>query len=323
MKNDILQIARSVFEVQQESINEVKHQLDHDFVKAINLLLKSKGKIVITGMGKSGLIAQKVAATMASTGTLAIFMHPSEAAHGDLGVLHKDDILITIGKSGESEEIIHILPTVRKMNIKIISLLGNLNSTTAKLSDINISTKVSKEASPYQLAPTSSTTASLVMGDAIAMVLQELKEFKSEDFALFHPAGQLGKRLLLNVSDVMHQNDRLPIINEKDSTENLILLMTQFGMGAIGVCNSENNLLGLITDGDLRRTLSTLKGSFFSKSLTQIMTVNPLSVKPEMNAYEALVFMEKERTINHLAVIDINEKFVGMISLHDLIKIGL
>jgi len=323
MTNKILDLAKKVFEIERKCVKEVQDQLDHHFVEAIELILSCKGKVIITGMGKSGIIGQKIAATMASTGTLAIFLHPSEAAHGDLGMVHRDDVLMTIGKSGESEELIHILPVIRKMGVKIISLVGNLNSTVAKLSDININIKVSEEASSLKLAPTSSTTASLVMGDAIAMVLQELKEFKSEDFALFHPAGQLGKRLLLTVEDVMHTGDERPIIYENDTPQNLIFLMSKFGVGAIVVCNKENRVEGIVTDGDLRRALSNFQGDFFSRSIQDIMTKNPYTTTKDINAYDALILMEKERTISHLAVLDEGQKYIGLVSLHDLVKLGL
>lgn len=320
--NDILQHARHVFTIEAESILEVRDRLDTNFEKAISLLLNCRGKVVITGMGKSGRIGQKISATLASTGTASVFLHPSEAAHGDLGVVSPDDLLLTIGKSGESDELTSILPIVKKMGVPIISLLGNLQSTTAKFSDVSIDISVSKEACNLELAPTSSTTASLVMGDALAMVLMELKNFKSEDFALFHPAGQLGKRLLLTVNDIMKKGNELPLIQYNDTTENLIYLMSKFGLGIIGVCNEDQSLFGIITDGDLRRGLEKHKADFFKQSLTELATKDPLTIAPTNSAYDALHLMEKKHTLNHLPVID-NGIYIGMLSLHDLIKAGL
>jgi arabinose-5-phosphate isomerase len=320
--NDIITQAQRVFDLEIAAVREVKNKIDTSFSDAIELLFNSSGKVIVTGMGKSGRIAEKISATLASTGTPSVYLHPSEAAHGDLGMMSANDILVTIGKSGESEELTTILPIVRKMGIKIISLVGNLNSTVAQLSDINIDIAISKEACDLKLAPTSSTTASLVMGDAIAMVLMKLKNFKSEDFALFHPSGQLGKRLLMTVSDIMRKGSDLPIINSDDKIENLIYLMSKYGLGIVGVCKPDSQLVGIITDGDLRRALQNHGASFFDKNLMDICTTNPLTIEPHVSAYDALVKMEKERTLNHLPVIE-NNRFIGMLSLHDLIKAGI
>lgn len=319
---NILKKANEIFELEMSGIKEVQEQLDENFVKAIELIYYSKGKVVITGMGKSGKIAEKIAATMSSVGTPSVFLHPSEAAHGDLGILDKNDILITIGKSGESEEIIHILPIIRKMGNKIISLVGNTNSKTAALSDIVINISVSREACDLKLAPTTSTTASLVMGDAIAMILRELKNFKHEDFARYHPAGQLGKRLILKVEDLMQGGDNLPVIHLSDNPENLIYLISKFSQGAVTVVNDNFNVCGIITDGDLRRGLMKFGVDFFGKPIDEIMTKSPLTISRNTSAYDALLMMEKTITISNLPVVE-DGKYIGMLNLHDLIKAGL
>ncbi|MCB0278248.1 MAG: KpsF/GutQ family sugar-phosphate isomerase [Calditrichaeota bacterium] len=318
----IIEKAIRVFDIEISGLKEVRDSIDESFVKAVQLIYKSSGKVIVTGMGKSGRIAEKVAATLSSVGTPAVFMHPSEAAHGDLGLVSKNDVMITIGKSGESEELLHILPVIRKLGIPIISLLGNLNSKTAQLSDICISTYVSEEACDLKLAPTSSTTASLVMGDAIAMVLRELKQFKQEDFALFHPSGQLGKRLLLKVEDVMRKDDELPVINENDSIENLVYGVSKYSMGVIGVVNQSNQLLGLVTDGDLRRAMMKFGATMFDQQIRDLMTKNPLTISKDISAYDAFVKMEKNVTISNIPVVE-NNRYIGMINLHDLIKMGL
>lgn len=318
----ILDHARSVLDIEMNGIREVRNRLGQPFVDAILLLAQTTGKVVVSGMGKSGRIGQKISATFSSTGTPSIYLHPSEAAHGDLGMISPNDILLTIAKSGESDEMTSILPIVHKMGVKIISLLGNINSTMARHSDIAVDIGVSEEACDLKLAPTTSTTAALTVGDAIAVVLMNIKGFKSEDFARFHPAGQLGKRLLLSVNDMMRKGDEKPVIQVDDSASNLIYLISKYGLGVIGVCDAEDHLLGIITDGDLRRALEEFGPAFFDTPLDRMMTRNPQLIQPETSAYDALLLMEKGRTISHLPVIE-NETYVGMLCLHDLIKQGL
>jgi arabinose-5-phosphate isomerase len=319
---NIIKKAKEIFDIEISGLREVQDKIDENFAKAIVLIMHSDGKIIFCGMGKSGKIAEKIAATMSSVGTPSLFLHPSEAAHGDLGILEQKDILITIGKSGESEEIIHLLPIVKKMGNKIISLVGNVNSRVASLSDIVIDISVSQEACDLRLAPTTSTTASLVLGDALAMVLRELKNFQHKDFALFHPSGQLGKRLLLKVSDLMQTEDNLPVIHQSDNSENLIYLISKFGQGSVCVVDDNFKALGIITDGDLRRALLNFGSDFFKKSLSEIMTKSPLTITKESSAYDALIMMEKNVTISNLPVVESN-KYIGMLNLHDLIKAGL
>ena len=318
----IINKAKNIFEIEISGIKEVQEKINGNFAEAVELIYKSEGKVIFCGMGKSGKIAEKIAATMSSVGTPSLFLHPSEAAHGDLGILEKKDILITIGKSGESEEMIHLLPIVRKMGNKIISMVGNINSRVAELSDLVIDISVSQEACDLRLAPTTSTTASLVMGDAIAMVLRELKNFQQKDFALFHPSGQLGKRLLLKVSDLMQSEENLPVISQSDNPEHLIYLISKFGQGAICVVDDDFKAIGIITDGDLRRALLNFGPDFFTKELSDIMTKSPMSIDKNISAYDSLIMMEKNVTISNLPVVE-NGKYIGMLNLHDLIKAGL
>lgn len=314
---DIIAEAKSVFDIEIDEMKKVKDKIDDNFIKAIDALAKLKGKVVVTGIGKSGIIGTKIAATMASTGTLAIFMHAAEGLHGDLGMITKDDVVIAISNSGNSDEIIAILPAIKKIGAKIIALTGNRNSKLAKQSDIVIDIGVEKEACPLNLAPTSSTTVTLAMGDALSAVLIKLKQFKPENFALYHPGGSLGRRLLLRVRDVMHKGAELPIVEENEKIEKILFELTNKKMG--GVCVAENNImLGIITEGDIRRALKN-KEQFFNLQAKDIMTKNPTSVREDDMAIDALEIMEnRESQISVLPVL--NEKnIVGIIRIHDLI----
>lgn len=314
---DIIKEAKEVFDIEINEMCNVRDRIDDSFAQAVSLLKDIKGKVVVTGIGKSGIIGTKIAATMASTGTLAIFMHAAEGLHGDLGMITKNDIVIAISNSGNSDEVIAIIPAIKKIGAKIIGMTGNKNSKLAKLSDIVIDIGVEKEACPLNLAPTSSTTVTLAMGDALSAVLIKLKQFKPENFALYHPGGNLGRRLLLKVKDVMHKGKELPLIDENDDMEKILFELTDKKM--IGVLVVEGDkLLGIITEGDVRRALKN-REAFFNLKAKDIMTKNPMFVNQEDMAVDALEIMEnRESQISVLPVLEKNS-VVGIIRIHDLI----
>jgi len=311
---NILSITQEVFNVEISELEKVKNKLDENFAKAIDLILNSKGRFVITGMGKSGHIGIKISATLASTGTPSFFLHPAEAIHGDLGMLTKDDIVLAISNSGESEEIVKLIPHLKRMQIKFIGMAGNPYSTLAKEADVFLDIGVEQEACPLQLAPTSSTTATLVMGDAIAVALMKMKNFQPENFASFHPGGSLGRKLLRKVKDLMHK-DNLPIVSENSDFTEIIDVITKGRMGLAIVIN-QNKIAGLITDGDLRRALSKNNKSRFEFIAKEIMTTNPKTISPETKVVEAEEFMI-ENKIKSLLVVD-DDKLVGVFELYDI-----
>lgn len=291
--------------------------------KAISILLECKGKVVLTGMGKSGLIAQKLAATFSSTGTPAFFLHPGESLHGDLGVLQDNDVVLCLAKSGESEEVVQMLQVVRKMGNRIISILGNQDSSAGRMSDVIILAKVSREADPLNLAPTASTTVSLVVGDALASALAELRGFKPENFALYHPAGQLGKRLLLNVEDLLVLDQGSPIVEENATMQELLETVTKPNLGGAMITNSTGQLIGIVTDGDIRRAILKF-GNLLDQSIKEVMTPSPLRVVNGTLAIDALHLMEGRKSpISVLPVVDDNDRPIGLLRLHDLVRAGL
>ncbi|NTW49867.1 MAG: KpsF/GutQ family sugar-phosphate isomerase [Chlorobiales bacterium] len=296
-------------------------RLDQRFLDAVKLILSAPGKVIITGMGKSGIIAQKIAATMTSTGTPAVFMHPSDAAHGDLGVVRSGDVVIGLSKSGMTEELNFILPALKKMQIPIIAMVGNLRSALATHANVVLDIAVQKEACPYDLAPTTSTTVMLAMGDALAMVLMKEKKFTQQDFALTHPRGSLGKRLTMRVSDIMAQSDRVPKVTGDVSFNDMILEMTSKRFGVTTIVNASGKLAGIFTDGDLRRLIQAGKplSGLFAKD---VMTKNPKYVQKDMLAKECLAEMENFR-ITQMIVCDQRKKPVGIVHLHDLVTLGL
>jgi arabinose-5-phosphate isomerase len=320
-----MNIKQEIKKVMSDEISVLKKivlHVDNSYDKAINLILKNKGKVVITGVGKSGHIANKIAATLSSTGTPAIFLHPTEAVHGDLGIVSKNDILICISKSGESEELFNVILSLKKRGVKIIGITSNEKSTLAKKSNVVLNLLVDKEACPYDLAPTTSTTASLLIGDALAITLMKIKKFQPEDFALFHPAGKLGRRLLLEVHDIMRKGKDNPIIKINDSVKNMIVEITRKHSGAISVVDKNNKLLGLVTDYDIRRIIE--KGeNIFSLKINDIMNKNPKYIFSDEKAITAFNIMENNnRPFSVLPVCDRkNKKVVGMIHLHDLISL--
>ncbi|MFM4702771.1 KpsF/GutQ family sugar-phosphate isomerase [Aeromonas bivalvium] len=318
---DFRRSAKAVLDIEKQAIEGLHQYLDEAFDRACQLILGCGGKIVVTGMGKSGHIGNKIAATLASTGTPAFFLHPGEASHGDLGMISGGDLIIAISNSGESDEILALLPVLKRRGIPLICMTGNPASTMAKEANVHLCVRVEQEACPLGLAPTSSTTATLVMGDALAVALLEARGFTADDFALSHPGGSLGKRLLLRVGDLMHGGDLLPRVGI-DATISLALLeVSRKGLGMTAVVDGDGLLAGLFTDGDLRRILD-LRVDVHSTPIAQVMTVNCVTVRPEMMAAEAVKLMETKK-INGLLVVDGDKRPLGAFNMHDLLKAGV
>ncbi|MDX1958666.1 MAG: KpsF/GutQ family sugar-phosphate isomerase [Leptospiraceae bacterium] len=310
-------------DVEIESLNKFRDSLDIRFAEAVELIAESQGKLILTGVGKSGDIAKKIASTMTSTGTRAIFLHPTDAMHGDAGIITSQDIVLAIGKSGESDELISLLPTIKAIGAKLISMTANAESRLAKESDILLLTPVWKEACPLHLAPTSSTTIALVAGDAMAMALMEIKNFKEDNFALYHPAGRLGKRLSLSIDDVMRHGNELPKVFPEDELNKVLEEITAKLVGATGVVDENEKLIGIITDFDLRKKL-TKGGLTSSTKAKDIMNPDPVYFFSGRKAYDVLIEMEeRKRPISVAPVISSENRFLGMISLHDLLQRGL
>ncbi|HQO09043.1 MAG TPA: KpsF/GutQ family sugar-phosphate isomerase [Clostridiales bacterium] len=316
----IIQLAKNVFETEIKELVRVSEKIDGSFYKAVKLILECKGKLIVSGMGKSGLIGRKIAATLCSTGTLAIYMHPAEGLHGDLGVAEDNDVVIMIGKSGESDEIVSMLPVLKKIGCKIIAITGNINSTLAKNSDVILNSYVEKEACSLNLAPTSSTTAALVIGDAIAAVLSQLKNFKEEDFALFHPGGTLGKRLLLKVSDFVHPLSETAVCTEDTKFRDVLIRMSERNLGAALIIE-DGKLKGIISDGDIKRILTKFTNAD-NLTAKEMMTPNPKTIEYDMMAYDALKIMRSSGSFSVMPVLQ-NDGPAGLIKLHDLLKSGL
>jgi len=316
-EEEILERARRVIDREIEGIRKLRDALDSRFAKAVELILGCDGKVIVTGIGKSGHIARKVASTLASTGTPAHYLHPSEALHGDLGVIDSKDVVIAISSSGESREVVEIIPYLKMLGVPLIAITNREGSTLARYSDVHLFLNVECEACPLQLAPTTTSTATLVLGDAIAMTLLEIRGFTAEDFALRHPAGTLGRKLRL-VRDLYHTGDELPLVREEDPMREVILEMTSKGFGATAVVDGEGKLTGIITDGDLRRFVRR-GGDFDRSSARDVMTRNPKTAKPEEMAMEALRRME-EHKITVLIVTDGDRKPIGIIHLHDILR---
>ena len=320
MKN-FKQLALNVIHIEQQAIAELTQYINDDFTKACELMFNCRGRVIVIGMGKSGHIGGKIAATLASTGTPSFFVHPGEASHGDLGMVTIDDVVLTISNSGETGEVLAIIPVLKRIGTKIIAMTGKPESTLAKLADTHVCVKVSQEACPLGLAPTSSTTATLVMGDALAVALLNARGFTADDFALSHPGGSLGKRLLLRLADIMHKDERLPTVKESAKIKDALVEMSLKGLGMTAVVNAENILVGLFTDGDLRRILDA-EINIHQDSITSVMTKNPLVAKQDMLAAEALKIME-DKKINGLIIVDENNHPIGAMKMHDLLKSGV
>lgn len=319
-----LEVAARVLRDEAEAILKLIDRLDTSFEDAVNLISCSSGRVILTGMGKSGHIAKKVSATMASTGTPSFFLHPAEGIHGDLGMVTAQDVIIAYSNSGETGEILNIIPSVKRIGAKMIAVVGNVNSTLAKNSDVVLYAGAGKEADSLGLAPTSSTTAALALGDALAVTLMEKMHFTADNFAVFHPGGSLGRRLLLTVEMVMHKGDNNPVIFENSSIKDALFAMTDKGLGAVSVIDENYMLQGLMTDGDVRRGLEN-GINFLSLPVKEGMTKKPIVITPDKLAAEALHLMEKHvpHPITVLPVVDNNGKSVGMIHITDLLRQGV
>jgi len=320
-EDQIIAKGKEVILIEGNAIMNLVNSIDGQFVKAVKEIYNSKGRVVFTGMGKSGLIARKIVATLNSTGTAAIFMHPTDALHGDLGMVRKDDIVIIISKSGNTEELLRLIPMFKRINVTLIGMLGSLDSKLAKECDIILNISVKEEACPYDLAPTASTTAALVMGDALAMVLLEMRGFTEEDFAMLHPGGSLGKRLSLHIEEIMIKGKDIPVVKENTSLKDTIYEISSKRLGTTCVVNDEGILTGIITDGDLRRLLEK---TLDIKNLTagDVMTRKPKTITKDKLASFAIQQMENYK-ITSLIVVDENYKPEGIVHLHDLVKLGL
>ncbi len=320
---NVLAEIRRVLELEARAIAGLQKNLGPDYEEAVRLIFSCQGKVVVTGVGKSGIIAQKIAATMVSTGTTAMFLHSADGMHGDVGIIQKDDIVLAIGKSGESEELNTILPVAKKIGAKVISITAQLKSTMARHSDLVLHTPIEEEACPLNMAPTVSTTAALVLGDALAMALMKLRNFQPEEFAVNHPGGQLGKRLLLTVSDIMRSGENNPVIHVSADTKRMLSEITRKRAGAVSVINDEGHLVGLVTDYDIRKVLER-GDDLFAAAIPEIMNPQPDFVFDDDNAFSALEKMEKrDKPISLLPVLGRDQKVVGLIHLHDIVVRGL
>ncbi len=315
------ELALAVIQVEAQAVAHLASRIDANFVAACKLLFACKGRIVVTGVGKSGHIGGKIAATLASTGTPAFFVHSGEASHGDLGMITAQDVILALSNSGETTEILAILPLIKRLDISLIALTGNSESTLAKFATIHLDVSVKQEACPLGLAPTSSTTAALVMGDALAVSLLEARGFTRDDFAFSHPGGQLGRRLLLRVSDIMHTDSAIPKVSKNTSVSGAILEMTTKKLGMTAVINSENELLGVFTDGDLRRLLGN-NLSLPNCEIHEVMTKNSKVIHADCLAAEAMQIMQQQK-ISALCVVDDQQKVCGALNMHDLIRAGI
>jgi arabinose-5-phosphate isomerase len=320
---DILDEIRRVLDIEIEGLQSVRGNLTANFVRAVEVIASSKAHVYVTGLGKSGIIATKIAATLRSTGTPATFLHPSEALHGDVGIVGKDDVILSIGKSGETSELISLLRVLKKSGTTIISITSNSESSMAALSDIVLDLKIDREACPLNLAPTASTTAALAVGDAIAVTLMKMKGLSEQDFARLHPGGQLGRRLLLTVEDVMRKGADNPIVPVHQSIREMLARITSFRVGAISVVNDKNELVGLVTDYDIRKALES-EQNIFALRITDIMNFHPAVILAGEKAVRALEIMrDRGKPTAVLPVVDEGRKAVGMLHLHDLISAGL
>jgi arabinose-5-phosphate isomerase len=318
---ELLALATEVLEIEARAVDHLKTRLNEDFIAACELCMNTRGRVVVTGMGKSGHVSNKIAATLASTGTPAFFMHPAEASHGDVGMITEHDLLLAVSYSGETAEVITILPIVKRLGAKLLSMTGNPNSTMAKAADVHLDISVAEEACPLNLAPTASTTATLAMGDALAVALLKKRGFTAEDFARSHPSGILGKRLLLRVSDVMRSGDRVPAVGPDVTLRDALFEMTDKGLGMTAIVDAENKILGIYTDGDLRRTLDS-GSDVRTTTIRDVMHTGCKTTSAEVLAAEALHLLEKNK-ITSLLVADETNTLVGALNIHDLFREGL
>ncbi|MBU2968126.1 KpsF/GutQ family sugar-phosphate isomerase [Pseudoalteromonas sp. C2R02] len=318
---DFITRGKQVLAIEKQAINQLEQYIDQNFQNACQLMFDCTGRIIVIGMGKSGHIGNKIAATLASTGTPSFFVHPGEASHGDLGMITSQDVVILISNSGETSEVINIIPVLKRIGAKMVSMSGNIDSSLAKLSDVHVCIKVEQEACPLGLAPTASTTATLVMGDAFAVALLEARGFTADDFALSHPGGSLGKRLLLTLKDIMHSGIHIPIVKCDDIIKDALIEMSEKGLGMTAIVNSKNQLQGIFTDGDLRRILEQ-KIDIHNTKISDVMTTQCTTVNPDMLAAQALNIMENKR-INGLLVVNESQQPIGALNMQDLLKAGV
>lgn len=323
-KSNNISVAKKVLKIEAEAVSSLINKLDDRFDLAVDAIRHCPGRVIVTGMGKSGLISQKIAATLSSTGTPAHFMHPAEARHGDLGMVTKNDIILVISNSGETYELIQIIPAFRRLGIKVIGMIGRQHSTLTSQVDINIDTSVDQEADTLELAPTASTTATLAMGDALAVALLENRGFKAEDFAMLHPGGTLGKRLLLTVKEIMHKGDEIPMVMESTPLSEALLVMTEKGLGVTGVKNDQNIITGIITDGDIRRGLEKAGNKIFDEKAGEIQSKNFKWIADSTLAVNALEVMEKFNITSLFVFTDENKNLPnGIVHIHDILKTGI
>ena len=321
-KSTLEELAKEVFQIESDAILKLKERINNNLEEAVSVIIKSKGRVIVTGMGKSGLIGRKIAATLSSTGTPSYFLHPAESTHGDSGIITREDVVIAISNSGETTELLNLLPLIKRFEVPLIVLAGNKNSTLGKCADIYFDISVEKEACPLGKAPTASTTATLAMGDAIAVCLLKKRGFSTEDFLLYHPSGALGKGVLYVVSDLMLKDKNLmPIAHENDTFLETVDLISKKKLGCALIVNNENKLTGLLTDGDIRRILLRYPDVSVLTNST-VMTRNPKTIAPDAMAAKALAFMEKY-AITALAVCDENNRPIGVIHVHDILKAGV
>ena len=307
--------------METQAVNDLHDRVDGSFVTACETLLACEGRVIVTGMGKSGHIGNKIAATLASTGTPAFFVHPGEASHGDLGMITKNDVVLALSNSGNTAEVITLLPLIKRLGIPLVSMTGDTNSALAQAAVANLDVGIAEEACPLNLAPTTSTTVTLVMGDALAIALLESRGFSAEDFAFSHPGGALGRKLLLRVSDIMHADNEVPRVTPETPLHNALLEMTEKGFGMTTITNTQGELLGVFTDGDLRRIIDS-KTNISSVNMSQVMTENPKTVNHDMLVAEALTIMEKA-SITAVVVEDTRNHPIGVLHMHDILRAGV
>lgn len=319
--NPYLTQAKEVLSIEAEALNQLAERLDDEFVRAVDLVLAMKGRLVVTGMGKSGHIGSKIAATLASTGTPAFFVHPAEAAHGDLGMILEGDVVLALSYSGESDEVINVLPALKRKGVQIIAMAGKPQSTLAKEADVFLNNAVTREACPLGLAPTSSTTAALALGDALAVVLMQARRFTSDDFAMSHPAGSLGKRLLVRVQDLMHGGDDLPQVSLGTELKKVVVMMSEKSLGFTAVVGEAGEAVGIFTDGDLRRLFQT-RDDLKNILIEDVMARQPKTIRADKLANEALHVMQKNR-VGGLLAVDEHNKLVGALNMQDLLRAGI
>ncbi|HET8917300.1 MAG TPA: KpsF/GutQ family sugar-phosphate isomerase [Candidatus Binatia bacterium] len=326
-KTVILQRAKEVLNIEATGIFSLIDRLDDHFIQAIELLYNCRGKVVVTGLGKSGLVCRKIAATFSSMGTPSFFLHAGDANHGDMGMIMEGDVVLAVSNSGETEEILTLIPTLKRIGVRIVAMTGNHDSTLSRAADVVLDAGVTEEACPLGLSPTASTTAALALGDALAVILLEKKGFKEEDFALRHPGGILGRKLLLRVEDLMHRDGDVPLVGEETLMKEAILVITSKRLGVTGVTDKRGDLIGVITDGDLRRGLQAHGDGILSKRAEEIMTLKPRSIEKDALASQALARMEENlpRPITSLFVVEKpgDRVPVGILHIHDLLKAGI